>query len=245
MDISIFRQYFSFDLNEVDLGQDIIEEINTIITNDFPTNHEDFLKLISLKFNKERVIHLILENSNEMSYNVADAILLTLDSFMRPKALIKLYGLLDRKDWAKLFQETWTMCDSCSLYHSEFNFILNQYSIQELRELCHTESDDAFYDSLPDEFEIYRGTFDDPRFDGISWTTSLEVAQRFKDSYENVAEGGAMAIRYKHNMDSDTYDLIMDIAKSGTSLKTMLVKKSDVFVNTSRGELEIIVRDTK
>ena len=54
-----------------------------------------------------------------------------------------------------------------------------------------------------------------------------------------------MSIRYKHNMDSDTYELIMDIAKSGTSLKSMIVKKSDIFVNTSRGELEIIVRGTE
>ena len=48
-------------------------------------------------------------------------------------------------------------------------------------------------------------------------------------------------MRYRCNTSNDKFDLLKDIAKSGVELLEMKVKKTDIFVNTSRGESEIFV----
>ena len=126
--------------------------------------------------------------------------------------------------------------------YNQFIEILNQYSLDYIRENTHDDDDKLFYDSLSEEFTVYRGTFIDDRFKGgISWTVDKAVAEKFKKGYQSFKDGGLMMMRYRCNTSNDKFDLLKDIAKSGVELLEMKIKKSDIFVNTSRGESEIFV----
>ena len=241
---SIWNNYFMFSIESFNLSEASLKIINNFIDANFPkghTEHDDLIKHTQLSGNKGIILLTLIELSNELTYNQASDILIYSDSFNRPELLLKMFNKTNNDAWLKLFGEFWSMCDSCSLYHEEFKRILKSYDINDIKKIIHTEESIEFYDSLPDNIVVYRGTFIDERFDGISWTTSEEVAKRFQVGYESFKNGGPMSIRYMINMTSDKFNLLKDISLNGTALLEKTVNKKDVFVITSRGENEVIV----
>ncbi len=238
----IWKQNFGFDLTELNLGLLPLYIIDMNILEYFPSDHTDITKMQSLSCNKFTIMKFAIDNATECSAEVARLILQFSDSFNRPELLLSLSEKVSSDAWLDLFREYWTSCDSCSLYHEEFRNILFTYNIKKIREKTHSAEDKTFYDSLPESFEVYRGTFIDEQFiDGISWTTDKEIAERFKNGYENFKNGGGMRIRYMINMNQEKFSRLKDISESGTTVLTKTVNKKDVFVNTSRGEHEILI----
>lgn len=204
--------------------------------------NDEIEKVIYATANRNLIILYIVEHSKTLSVDEAKEFLYMADSYGRPEILYSLHSKVDPIKWLKLFRDFWTMCDSCSLYHKEFKEILKTYNIKALRRHIHTAEDAAFYNDLPEEFEIYRGTFLDEQFkDGISWTTDYEVAAKFELGYRNFSMGGPMVYRYKTNMRPEVFSIMEDIGKNGTDILHKYVKKSSVFVLTSRGEKEVFV----
>lgn len=242
--LPLWNKYFSADIEELYLSKKALHVIEQLIIDYLPTDSVDQRHMF-VSANRGHIMKYAVSQATAIiTEENADKILSHLDSFNRPEVLYLLFEKTDRIVWLNLFRSFWTMCDSCSLYHEEFKYILQSYDIEEIRSITHKDNDIEFYNSLPDTFEIYRGTFNDPRFAaGISWTTDIKVAEFFQGGYENFKTNGPMVFRYKFNMTPDKFDLLKDIAKSGTSVLTKTVNKKDIFVNTNRGEHEVFVID--
>ena len=229
--------YDSYGLTEFDQSvvKDMIEEL-------LPSSFEDIEKVVKAGSNINLISLYIVEHSITLSVEDAKEFLFMVDSFGRPEILHTLHSKIDKIEWLHLFRDFWTSCDSCSLYHEEFRSILKSYNIRTIRRHIHTDEDKIFYKSLPEEFEVYRGTFSDERFrHGISWTTDYDIADRFERGYRNFAEGGPMIYRYRSGMRDEIFSLMQNIALQGTEVLHKLVDKSSVFVLTSRGEREVFV----
>ena len=239
----IFERHFGKSINDFSINDSFKELILKSVEQYLPFNMEDVQKLVYANIAKGLIsINLVECLDNEISYELAESLIFIQDSFNKPELLCKLFDVIAKDDWLKLFRQFWVSCDSCSLYHNQFIEILNQYSLDYIRENTHDDDDKLFYDSLPEEFTVYRGTFIDDRFKcGISWTVDKAVAEKFKKGYQSFKDGGLMMMRYRCNTSNDKFDLLKDIAKSGVELLEMKVKKTDIFVNTSRGESEIFV----
>lgn len=242
------KRHFNIDVSSFEIDSDMSNVINMTIESYLPRGDDPQLELSryhALAANKSNIITFFINSIDSITYKDADHLMTSLDSFGRPYNLSLLYNCMDRLDWLRLFKETWTMCDSCSLYHDNFRHILNQYTLDEIRTHIQNDDDRIMYDSLPDIVDIYRGTFvhDDFRH-GLSWTTDIKVAEQFANGYKSFAEKGPMYFRYMCNMDLDTLNRLTDIASDGVVTLKGQIDKSNIFVITNRGESEIIVLDT-
>lgn len=238
----LWERHVLLPLESFNLHPIALSNIESLIVDYFPNDYNDMEKQIALSANKGTIIKYILSHLDELKQDDAEKLLYSVDSFNRPEILYLMASLVDSKEWLNLFRTSWTQCDSCSLYHNEFKEILLSYSIDTIREITHDDDDIAFYNSLPETFEVYRGTFVDERFaGGISWTTDRSIAEKFEYGYQSFANNGPIVYRYRTNMTNEKFDLLKDISQAGTTVLTRIVKKSDVFVNSSRGEHEIFV----
>lgn len=238
----LWNRHVSIPLESFDLHPITLSNIESLVLDYFPKDYTDVEKQMALSANKGTIIKYILDHLEELNHHDAEKVLFSVDSFNRPEILYLMASLVNGKEWLQLFRDFWTQCDSCSLYHNEYKEVLLAHKIETIRAITHNEDDINFYNSLPEKFEVYRGTFVDVRFaGGISWTTDRDVAEKFEYGYQNFANNGPMVYRYRTNMTDEKFDLLKDIAKSGTAVLTRTVNKSDVFVNTSRGEREIFV----
>ena len=238
----LWNRHVSIPLESFDLHPITLSNIESLVLDYFPKDYTDVEKQMALSANKGTIIKYILDHLEELNHHDAEKVLFSVDSFNRPEILYLMASLVNGKEWLQLFRDFWTQCDSCSLYHNEYKEVLLAHKIETIRAITHNEDDINFYNSLPEKFEVYRGTFVDVRFaGGISWTTDRDVAEKFEYGYQNFANNGPMVYRYRTNMTDEKFELLKDIAKSGTAVLTRTVNKSDVFVNTSRGEREIFV----
>lgn len=238
----LWNRHVSLPLESFDLHPITLSNIESLVVEYFPKDYNDVEKQMALSANKGTIIKYIIDHLDDLNYKDAEKLLFSVDSFNRPEILYLMASLVDSKDWLRLFRDFWTQCDSCSLYHNEYKEVLLAHKIETIREVTHSEDDIKFYNALPETFEVYRGTFVDERFaGGISWTTDRDVAEKFEAGYQSFANNGPMVYRYRINMTDEKFDLLKDIAKSGTAVLTRTVNKSEVFVNTSRGEHEIFV----
>lgn len=239
---SLWNKHFSSSLESLDVSQNTLDILNKLITEYLPKDHTDFQKQLFVSANRGMICNYLVDSIDVIDFKNASKMLFDVDSFNRPELLVKFSDMIDKSYWLKLFNDFWTMCDSCSIYHEEFKEAFSKYTIEELRNEIHSDEDKEFYDSLPDVIEIYRGTFNDIRFSqGISWTLDKDVANRFMMGYKSFAENGPMVYRYKMNMTQDKFDLLKDISEEGVSVLTRTVNKKDIFLMTSRGEHEVIV----
>lgn len=240
--LDLWSRHVSVPLSTFELDAETLSVIKELVTQYFPQSYADLDKSRALSANKGIIINYIVSKLDDLSESDAESLLYSVDSFNRPELLKKLASCVSGDAWLRLFRQVWTQCDSCSLYHEDFKYILNTYSLDRIKSFAHDESDTEFYNSLPETFEVYRGTFIDSRFaGGISWTTDRSIAEKFETGYKSFANNGPMAYRYRVNMSDEKFDLLKDIATSGTTVLTRTVNKADIFVNTSRGESEILV----
>lgn len=242
----LFESIFSFDLSKLELSnfdQDILFEMCELYIPQSFVN-DQIEKMINASANRTLIVLFIVEHAQvkQIPSDIAETLLYSVDSFGRPEVLQALYDKVDSIYWLKLFANYWTMCDSCSLYHIRFKEIFSNYSIETIRQEIHSKEDWEFYNSLPEVFTAYRGTFLDERFKGgLSWTTDKDIAKRFEYGYYNFAKKGPMIFRYQTNMRSEIFENMLEIAVGGTGVLRAEFFKEDVFVLTSRGESEILV----
>lgn len=242
----LFESNFSFDLNKLELSnfdRDILFEMcEAYIPQSFMNESPE--KLIHASANRTLIVLFMVEHAQvkHIPSDIVETLLYSVDSFGRPEVLQALHDKVDSIYWLKLFANYWTMCDSCSLYHTRFKEIFSNYSIETIRQEIHSEEDWEFYNSLPEVFTAYRGTFLDERFKGgLSWTTNQDVAKRFEYGYFNFAKKGPMLFRYQSNMRPEIFKTMLEIAEGGTAVLQADFFKEDVFVLTSRSESEILV----
>ena len=76
----------------------------------------------------------------------------------------------------RILQEWWSSCDHMGHLVEDFKILFeNQGSVPYEK---YTKDNKRFYDSLPEEFTIYRGCGADAS-DGLSWTTDKKIAYKF------------------------------------------------------------------
>lgn len=131
---------------------------------------------------------------------------------------------LDEKLFWSLFIESWSIVEN--IYATRvFWFHLIHSRKKPSLDLVMDESEIEFFNSLPDEFEIYRGTTaDEPHdTDSLSWTTDREKAEWFADRRESLT-----------------------IPPVKTKVLSRVVKKEQVLVyHNGRYEHEIIIYPQK
>lgn len=142
-----------------------------------------------------------VESSNRMDYAVA------MQPWMFPD------------DWFRALGQVWSSCDNIAA-HADYLRSMLMGADRELLDALMDEDDRAAYDQLPEVINVYRGCYDFNR-DGLSWTLSKDVAERF-----------TTLLRY---CQPDHEPLLL----------TGRVNKADVVMKVDREEQEIIAAQVR
>lgn len=144
----------------------------------------------------------------------ADHLLMMAGSLSRGRLLVRLWPAMRSRDWWGLLRTNWTCCDDLAAVADDMRDIINDASVPDLM-LAMTPYERKVWRGLPETITVYRGCYDHNR-DGLSWSLSRKVAERF-----------TTLSRYHH---ADKTPLLL----TGT------VSKTSVFVKTDRKEREVV-----
>ena len=84
----------------------------------------------------------------------------------------------------RVMQENWSDCDNTWTLRDKFTRLLGSRGVIPAHLM--TPENRAFYDSLPDRIEIYRGC-SKQRAKGLSWTTDKSIALGFARGHRSIA----------------------------------------------------------
>lgn len=183
---------------------------------------------------------LVISATTKIPYMAASKILSLSSSFNRTTLLSAMHDKVKDSDWCKLFAENWSSCDGCTSNSGNFIEILNQVDLNEIRKNL-SDEDIEYYNNLPDQVTIYRGTLDcDDINTGISWTTDLSIAKKFAEISESIAKREPASLRYIMGMGSD-YQQILDSNPTGGVILKATVSKDKIIYTNNRGESEAII----
>jgi hypothetical protein len=140
------------------------------------------------------------------------------DSYSRMGALL---ALKSAPDFWKLMGEWWGRCDNIAQHWPEIDAAFVRYLKRRRFPIRAAMDADAlaFYDSLPQQVEIWRGCYAGNRY-GYSWTTDRALAAQFP--FFN---------RYRQP----------DAEANALLLGGIVAKDTIAFVNTHRAESEVVV----
>lgn len=94
------------------------------------------------------------------------------------------------EDFTKLFKDAWILSENPNDdTNVPINMLIQWFKKADKRILMNNEELEV-YNSLPDEFTIYRGVERKSKRNGISWTRNKEIAEWFMNRWED--EGGYM-----------------------------------------------------
>jgi len=90
---------------------------------------------------------------------------------------------LSKKKYWEIIRWLWTDTENVYEHFNEWLALLLDFDTKEVRKMMDKE-DKKTFDSLPDEFTVYRGG----EHEHMSWTLSKEKAEWFRDRYEGLRE---------------------------------------------------------
>lgn len=96
---------------------------------------------------------------------------------------------LSPDEMGKLLSETWTRISTPYNRGVPLPAIVKWFK-KASRQSLMVENELAYYDSLPDEFTVYRGIGPESNKNGLSYTLSLDEAERFANPYQNNRDNG-------------------------------------------------------
>lgn len=188
----------------------------------------------------ETATRYAIEQKLTLDFKSANKLLSFMDSYNRPAYLLQLHKIFSFDQWMKLFVDSWTNCDGCSMYISEFKEIFKNKSMPELMKTYFDEEHYNKWLELPDQVTVYRGAFESCQ-EGLSWSLNEEIAVCFANQYISMTNKGASYLRAMTQMNEEGMKLIDEKLGQGVSVYSMNVKKADCLLFVDRNEEEVFV----
>lgn len=141
------------------------------------------------------------------------------DSYTRLPKLLELLSSSDPLSWWEKLGEEWSCCDNIGLHLAEVRRLLKNARREHVLMMMDSNEKTA-WELLPKSIKVFRGCYDFNQ-DGLSWSMSRDVAQRFPSYW-----------RYRHP-DRVPLLLVGD------------VQKDDCILKLDRNEQEIICHTVK
>ena len=91
-----------------------------------------------------------------------------------------------------------------------------------------------------DEIVVYRGAFESFK-DGLSWSTDIEIARKFANTYIDMKNKGLSYYRAMCQMSASELKLFTDRFSDNVSIFSMTVKKKDCIFINDRSENEVFI----
>lgn len=162
--------------------------------------------------------------SERLTYDQAKASLEFCDSYSRLPVLLDLHLKVEDADWLRLLGNEWSSCDNIGEFYSAGELDdtpLIDFDHGYIKPEMMSVDEQAFYDSLPDTFVVYRGCHKFNKW-GLSWSL-----------FEDIAESFPNLNRYRH----ECYQALL--------VKATAQKSKVIAVKLDRNEFEIIIERPK
>lgn len=186
------------------------------------------------------ILDVVISTKNIVNLKTANAIILKADSFNRPKIILKLHDCMKERAWVHCFFRTWSSFDGCSLYTEEFKEKLEKFNSETVMKQFFNKDEYQNWLDSEDEICVYRGAFETFKC-GLSWTTDIEVARKFANTYIDMKSFGFSYYRAKCQMSPDDFERLSDNFSEEVSIFSMVVKKKDCIFIEDRKENEVFV----
>lgn len=187
----------------------------------------------------ERLIDLLAAYETEISYENAKHLILTADSFNRPILAIKFKSVMDEKQWLKLLFKHWSYFDGCSIHADTFKNLLTNLDAEWVMQNCFPESYEKWREAQ-DVITVYRGAFESCK-DGLSWTTDMEVALKFANTYLDMKSYGFNYMRAFCQLNKTNLEKYVQKFEEKVGVFTTEVNKKDCIFIYDRDESEVFI----
>lgn len=202
----------------------------------FGFDHQIVVKHMAL----ESVVEIIKDNEKLIPVQMANKLISRADSFNRPRLALQLVDVMKETDWLKCFFNTWSSYDGCSLYIDDFKTILAKFSPETVMKTVFSKKEYSKWLDADDYILVYRGAFESCK-KGLSWSTDIEVARKFANTYIDMKNFGLSYYRAQCQMPPDELEKFKNKFDEKVSIYSMLVpKKECIFIN-DRGEDEVFI----
>lgn len=188
----------------------------------------------------EALLDIIADQGKLLSLPLASKLLIRADSFNRPKLILKLHRSMKEKDWLKCFFHHWSGFDGCSLHTDAIREKIIQYDPEYVMETIFSKAEYKKWQQESDKIFVYRGAFESCK-DGLSWTTDIEVARKFANTYIDMKSMGMSYFRAMCQLTADDLKLFTDKFTEKVSVYSIVVNKRDCIFINDRNEQEVMI----
>lgn len=188
----------------------------------------------------EALLDVVLSSNKHVSLTLGNKLISRADSFNRPKLILKFHGCMKEKDWLRCFFVNWTGFDGCSLYTNEIKEKLQFVDPENVMKNIFSKADYKKWLCANDEIVVYRGAFESFK-DGLSWSTDIEIARKFANTYIDMKNKGLSYYRAMCQMSDAELKLFTDRFSDDVSIFSMIVKKKDCIFINDRSENEVFI----
>lgn len=188
----------------------------------------------------ESVVEIIKENQQLIPLKMANKLISRADSFNRPRLALQLFEVMKESDWLKCFFNTWSSYDGCSLYIDSFKSILSKFTPETVMKTAFSKHEYSKWLKADNYILVYRGAFESCK-NGLSWSTDIDVAMKFANTYIDMKNFGLSYYRAQCQMPPDELDKFKNMFDEKVSVYSMLVPKSECIFINDRGEDEVFI----
>lgn len=188
----------------------------------------------------ESVVEIIKESDHLIPLEMANKLISRADSFNRPRLSLQLKDVMVDLDWLKFFFSTWSSYDGCSLYVDEFRSILSNFSPETIMKTVFSRKEYAKWLDTDKYIIVYRGAFESCK-NGLSWSTDIDIALKFANTYIDMKNFGLSYSRAQCQMPPDELEKFKSKFDERVSVYSMLVPKDECIFINDRGEHEVFI----
>lgn len=188
----------------------------------------------------EALLDIINDQNQLLSLPLANKLLIRADSFNRPKLILKMHRSMKEMDWLKCFFKNWSGFDGCSLHTDLIREKLIEYDPEYVMKTIFSKDEYKKWKEESDKIFVYRGAFESCK-DGLSWTTDIEVARKFANTYIDMKNMGMSYYRAMSQLAADDLKLFTDKFTDKVSVYSIVVNKRDCIFINNRNEQEVMI----
>ncbi|MCK4085102.1 hypothetical protein HCY52_14910 [Acinetobacter radioresistens] len=188
----------------------------------------------------EALLDIIDDQNQLLSLPLANKLLIRADSFNRPKLILKMHRSMKEMDWLKCFFKNWSGFDGCSLHTDLIREKLIEYDPEYVMKTIFSKDEYKKWKEESDKIFVYRGAFESCK-DGLSWTTDIEVARKFANTYIDMKNMGMSYYRAMSQLAADDLKLFTDKFTDKVSVYSIVVNKRDCIFINNRNEQEVMI----
>lgn len=188
----------------------------------------------------EALLDIIDDQNQLLSLPLANKLLVRADSFNRPKLILKMHQSMKEMDWLKCFFQNWSGFDGCSLHTDAIREKLIEYDPEYVMKTIFSKVEYKKWQEESDKIFVYRGAFESCK-NGLSWTTDIEVARKFANTYIDMKNMGMSYFRAMCQLTADDLKLFIDKFTEKVSVYSIVVNKRDCIFINDRNEQEVMI----